>query len=1102
MLRALPAVALVGAGCGLVPSADEAASLPPAPPVVEGVPDPVPPPAPDGLHRFIVRPPVPIVDAPTPATGSNGVEDAGGDMGADAENAGGDTAAGGDGSPTDQPVDAAAPPPDPAWTLDQSLIDRLDDDTVVVFVDSVPGFHDDTGRFIALVGSSSASSGRPIVRMDDPLTEQDVIDELLAVDGVVSAVPIGDGTLAVVAEEADTLEGLGFEAVVDPPIALAMDPYEPYQWTLDNTGDNLASLDNPPVQVVDADIDGMEAKAGPRGDGVVVAVIDTGVDFSHPDLAGQDWVNDDEVCNNLVDDDGNGFVDDCNGWDFGDEDNQPWSAGQNNHGTHVAGTIAARADNGVGVVGMAPEVEIMDLNVDGAGGMTLSGIARAVRYAADNGAHVINMSLGTQPGTPSWAAKGLIDAVAHAEASGVLVVVAAGNANVSLDAQPVWPANIEAANMITVGASAPDDTRASFSNYGSPVDLFAPGVLILSTVPGGYSFMNGTSMASPTAAGAAAAVLSANPDLDPQEVRTQLVGTADRPPAYAGLAANPVRINQAWALGIEGDPTQVEVSVTGLTQATADGVIADLAMSEPGSLADEPYRWEATLVAIRDGQPYGLVEHPVLVDWQSDETDETGAILLAEGTDDRARLETTLPPGDYAMVVEAVPEDDPTVRLGEAHVTTFNVPEAPVEEPTTTTTTPGSTSTTTPASTTPDEPTTTTPSPTVPPTTRTTPTSSPGTPSPTSPGPTTTQGSTTSASTAPTTTPPPGQTTAPTTPPTTGPTTSPTTVAPTSAPTTSPPGGGGATTNPTVPTTAPATTVTTQPAPTTGAPTSAGPTTTQAPAPTTTTVAPTTTSGAPPTTTISGDFAVHSITPTSGWMDQQTMVSIDGVFPGLVFVWFGDQPGDLIYQSSNWIIAVAPSRSQAGPVDVSLRSPSAGTVLLVTDGFTYLDPGGSQAPTTPTTSPATTTTSPGGGGTSPTTSPGSGSTTTSPGATTTSPGATSPTTSPGGTSPTTGSTTSSPTIAPTTSPTTSSPTTSSPTTGPTPSTTEAPGASTTVESTTTTAAPTGPPRTARSRVVGGAVGLSGGLTGVPLAGLGGLGDVPVCVSEPCRARRI
>ncbi len=1070
LVRAVPAIALIGAGCGLVPSSDQAAALPPPPPVVEGVPDPVPPPAPDGLHRFIVRPPIPIADTGDPA-----------DEPVD------------DGVAPAEPVEPSAPPPpDPAWTLDQSLIDRLDEDTVVVFVDGIPGFHDDGGTFIPLVGSSSASSGRPVVRADDPLTEQDVVDELLAIEGVVSAVPIGDGTVAVVADEADALDGSGFEAVVDPPIALAADPYEPYQWTLDNTGDNLSALDNPPVQVADADIDGVEAKAGARGEGVVVAVIDTGVDFGHPDLAGQSWVNDDEVCDNLADDDGNGFVDDCNGWDFGNEDNQPWSAGQNDHGTHVAGTIAASADNGVGVVGMAPEVEIMDLNVDGAGGMTLSGIARAVRYAADNGANIINMSLGTQPGTPSWAAQVLIDAVAHAEASGVLVVVAAGNADVNLDAQPVWPANIEAPNMITVGASAPDDTRASFSNYGSPVDLFAPGVLILSTVPGGYSFMNGTSMASPTAAGAAAAVLSANPDLDPREVRTQLVGTADRPPAYAGLAANPVRINQAWALGIEGDPTEVEVSVTGLTEATADGVVAELAMSEPGTLTGEPYRWEATLVAIRDGQPYGLVEHPVLVDWQSDETDETGAVLLADGTGDRARLETTLPPGDYAMVVEAVPEDDRSVRLGDAWVTTFDVPEATVDEPSTTTTAPGSTTSTTgPTSTAPGDTSPTTPSPTTgPPTTGPpTPTTGPGATATTSPGPTTgptsTQSQTTEAPTEPTT----GPTTGPTSPSTAQPTTSgPTTVQPSTAPTTSPPGGGGATTQPTTaPTTTTTTTRSSQPPPTTNPPTTGQPTTT--------TVAPTTTSGAPPTTTVNGAFAVHSITPTSGWMDQQTMVSIDGVFPSLVFVWFGDQPGDLIYQSSNWIIAVAPTRAEAGTVDVSLRSPSAGTVLLVPGGFTHLDPGGGPSPTTPTTGPPSTTTAP-GGGTTPTTSPGSGQTTTSPGATTTSPSTTSPsTTAPGGGSPTTQPATGSTTSAPTSSPTTSGPTTSGPTTGP-------PDSSTTTERATTTTAPTGPPRVLRSLVAGGPVGLSGGLTGVPLSGLGGLGDVPPCVTEPCRARRL
>ncbi len=1062
--------------------------MPEPPPVVEGVPDPVPAPPADGLHRFIVRPAVPVVrstgdDTPDWATDDEGTSDPSMEPEeslADAEGSLSDAEASvSDAEARDEDTaPVVAPPRDPAWTLDQTLAARIDEDTTVVFVDGIPGFYDGD-EFVPLIGNSTASSGAPVAPLapvdDDPMTEDDLIEELLDIEGVVSAVAVGDGTFAVVTEEEDVLDGRGLAPVIDTPFALAADPYEPYQWTLDNTGDNLAGLSNPPAQSIDADIDGLEAKAGARGEGIVVAVIDTGVDFSHPDLAGQSWVNDDEICNNLIDDDRNGFVDDCNGWDFGNEDNQPYGPGQQEHGTHVAGTIAAIADNGVGVVGMAPEVMIMDLNVEGPGGMTMSGISRAVRYAADNGAHIINMSLGTQPGTPAGAVTGLIDAVRYAEAKGSLVVVAAGNSSVNLDNSPVYPANIEGSNMITVGASAPDETKASFSNYGSPVDLFAPGVLIVSTVPGGgYKFMNGTSMASPTVAGAAAAVLSAFPDLDPLGVREQLVGTGDEAPSYGGLAANPVRINQAWAIGLDGDPEVAQVAVTGLVDVSTEAVVADIAMTDPGGDYTEPYRWEASLVAIADGRAYGLIDHPLAVDWQDDATDDQGAFDLAPGGDGAARLTTQLPPGTYGLVVEAVPEDDSTMRLGDAFVTTFVVPAEPEPEPDPgdggpTTTTPGGVTTTEPSSgpSTTEGPTTTQWSTTTmawPPTVSSTTTSTPGL-STTSPPVTQAPSSTSSPVTGSPTTSPPA-----TSPPTTG------------VITTSPPATGS-------PTTSPATTVPGTTAPPTTAPQ--------------TTVPPT----SPPTTTAEGGFVLTRISPTAGYISQQTMVSLDGTFPTMVNVWFGDQPGQLVHHSPTWIIVVAPARSVAGPVDISLRSASAGTVLLARDAFTYVDPSGGQQPTTPTTSPSseptTSTTASsggggggGGGGVPSTTTPVGGGDPTS---TTTSSGGggggtTSTTTSSGGGDGGGGGVTTSTPGATTTAPSSSTSTTADDT--------DQASTTTAVDEPTTTTEPPGVPRRARAQASGEPVDLGGGLHGVPLQSLGSLGDIAVCMSEPCRSQRV
>lgn len=215
------------------------------------------------------------------------------------------------------------------------------------------------------------------------------------------------------------------------------------------------------------------------------------------------------------------------------------------------------------------------------------------------------------------------------------------------------------------------------------------------------------------------------------------------------------------------------------------------------------------------------------------------------------------------------------------------------------------------------------------------------------------------------------------------------------------------------------------------------------------------------------------------------MVSIEGNFPSQVYVWFGDQPGQLVYHTSNWILVDAPAASQAGSVDLTLRSPSAGTVLLLADGFTYLHDGPTPTtnpPPTPTTSP---TTNP-----SPTSAPTSGPTSTTSGG-----GGTSTTSGGGGGTPTSPTPSSTPT-SPAPGPTTSVPSTTS---APGPTTTTAPTTSTTAASTTT---PPGPARQPRPGAAGGPLDLAGGLRGVPLQGLGGLTEVTPCTTDPCRFRRI
>jgi thermitase len=271
---------------------------------------------------------------------------------------------------------------------------------------------------------------------------------------------------------------------------------------------------------------------------VVVAVLDTGVDITHPDLADNLWTNPGEIPANGLDDDGNGFVDDVHGWDFADDDNDP--ADDYGHGTHVAGIVAARINNSVGIAGMAGGATIMPLDVFHGGIGAYADLIQAIVYAADNGAQVINMSLGAL----SYA-RGEEAAVDYAWARDVVLVAAAGNE--ASDAL-FYPA--AHAHVIGVAATTAADERASFSSYGPFVAVSAPGASIYSTLPRAtYGYLSGTSMAAPHVAGLAALIRSFNPSLRNDEVRSLIESTADDLGApgrddYFGFG----RINAARAL--------------------------------------------------------------------------------------------------------------------------------------------------------------------------------------------------------------------------------------------------------------------------------------------------------------------------------------------------------------------------------------------------------------------------------------------------------------------------------------------------------------------------------------------------------------------------
>jgi subtilisin family serine protease len=306
-------------------------------------------------------------------------------------------------------------------------------------------------------------------------------------------------------------------AIVTPDFELTTqsipnDPSFGSLWGLSNNGSQGGLLN--------ADINIEPAWALGTATSIVTAVIDTGVDYTHPDLASNIWTNTDEVAGNGIDDDGNGFVDDVRGWDFVNNDSDPMD--DNGHGTHVAGTIGAVGNNGIGVTGVAWTASIMPLKfLDQSGSGSLSDAIKAIQYARVNGAKIINASWGG-----GGFSSALQSAITQFITSGGLFVAAAGNEATNNDVTPSYPANYQ--GVISVGASTRTDTRASFSNYGTSVDVFAPGQSILSTLPGNrYGSLSGTSMATPQVAGALALLWGQNPTLSANTISQALINSTD-----------------------------------------------------------------------------------------------------------------------------------------------------------------------------------------------------------------------------------------------------------------------------------------------------------------------------------------------------------------------------------------------------------------------------------------------------------------------------------------------------------------------------------------------------------------------------------------------
>ena len=254
---------------------------------------------------------------------------------------------------------------------------------------------------------------------------------------------------------------------------------------------------------------------GYTGKGIVVAIVDTGVDYTHPDLNSNIWRNQGEIAGDGIDNDGNGRIDDVFGWDFVDNDNDPTDL--HGHGTHISGVIAAEK-NSFGITGVAYDAQIMPVRVlDEKGGGRSSNVAAGIRYAASQGADIINVSLGTNSSS-----RAIEDAIRYATSLGSFVVMAAGNDG---DSEPDFPAKYATHWGIAVGAVDSNGEVADFSNQAGDTPLAyvaAPGVSIYSTIADDgrdYSYKSGTSMATPYVAGVAALIKEANPELTGVEMR-------------------------------------------------------------------------------------------------------------------------------------------------------------------------------------------------------------------------------------------------------------------------------------------------------------------------------------------------------------------------------------------------------------------------------------------------------------------------------------------------------------------------------------------------------------------------------------------------------
>jgi subtilisin family serine protease len=349
--------------------------------------------------------------------------------------------------------------------------------------------------------------------------------------------------------------------------ATTTDPDFGLLWGLENNGQTVNGV----TGTADIDIDAPEAWATTTGSSsVIVGVIDTGIQISHPDIAANIWTNPGEIEGNGIDDDANGYVDDVHGWNFLNDNNQVFvSATEDYHGTHVAGTIAGRKDNGIGVVGVAPDVRIMPLKFLGSKGGSTTDAVDALKYAKSMGADLTSNSWGGGAYSQT-----LYDAIKAFDGP---FIAAAGNDGWNNDIFRSYPGSYDLPNITSVAAISATGALASWSNFGATtVDVGAPGVYIWSSYPTGtYAFLSGTSMATPHVSGIAALILTLDPTLTGSQVRERLIASARANPlsSLAGKTVSGGLVNAAEAVRLTVPPPPDTTAPTLVSTDPASGAV-------------------------------------------------------------------------------------------------------------------------------------------------------------------------------------------------------------------------------------------------------------------------------------------------------------------------------------------------------------------------------------------------------------------------------------------------------------------------------------------------------------------------------------------------